>query len=103
MKSLHRKEEKREAGTSDERSQSGKEKKERKKMYVISKESEPASRGDRFPARRHRRSLRAEENETSDAVSSLKGSTYVGHDYKFKLKLIIVFVLIRTAACAGLI
>lgn len=49
------------------------------------------------------RSLRTEENETSDAVKFVKRSTHVGRDYKFRLKLIIVFVLIRTAACAGLI
>lgn len=78
-------------------------KKRGKNVRNIERVGAGESRGDRFPARRHRRSLRAEENETSDAVSSLKGSTYVGHDYKFKLKLIIVFVLIRTAACAGLI
>lgn len=49
------------------------------------------------------RSLRTKENETSGAVKFVKRSTHVGHDYKFRLKLIIVFVLIRTAACAGLI
>lgn len=48
-------------------------------------------------------SLRTEENETSGAVKFVRRSTYVGRDYKFRLKLIIVFVLIRTAACAGLI